>query len=95
MPNLRAVALGFTDITDAGLKSISPLKDLEELRLQRTKVTDAGVKGLAQFKKLTYLDLAHTRVTTNAMTELQTALPECMIFTTGGAMFSPPDKPKP
>jgi hypothetical protein len=35
-----------TGITDAGLKSLAPLKDLRNLDVQDTAVTDEGLKGL-------------------------------------------------
>jgi hypothetical protein len=37
-----------TAITDAGLKHIKELQNLQILHLQNTKVTDAGVKELKQ-----------------------------------------------
>jgi hypothetical protein len=40
---LQALGLGYTKVTDAGLKE---LKGLQVLSLRGTKVTDAGVKEL-------------------------------------------------
>ena len=44
--------LGFTKVTDAGLKELAGLKSLQSLNLGHTKVTDAGLKALAGLKDL-------------------------------------------
>ena len=40
--------LGYTKVTDAGLKELASLKSLETLSLRGTKVTDAAVKELQE-----------------------------------------------
>ncbi|MCX5653361.1 MAG: hypothetical protein NTY65_01745 [Planctomycetota bacterium] len=40
--------LGGTPITDAGVKDLKELKDLQRLNLTGTKITDAGLKDLRQ-----------------------------------------------
>jgi hypothetical protein len=45
-PPLRELNLRDTNITDAGLKGLTGLKQLRKLDLTGTKVTDAGVKDL-------------------------------------------------
>ena len=52
-----------TDVTDAGLKELSGLINLEKLDLNQVKVTNAGIKELAPFKKLRELNLWGTKVT--------------------------------
>ena len=44
-------------MTDAGLKELAGLKNLQSLNLDDTKVTDAGLKELAGLKSLQSLDL--------------------------------------
>ncbi len=48
-------------MTDAGLKELAGLKNLQSLSLGRTKVTDVGLKELAGLKSLQTLDLYNTR----------------------------------
>ncbi len=54
------VDLSFKKVTDAGLKNLADLKNLQSLDLSRTQVTDAGVKDLAGFKELRTLGLSDT-----------------------------------
>jgi internalin A len=39
--------LAWTQITDAGLKELAALKNLQTLNLNGTQITDAGLKELA------------------------------------------------
>ena len=43
--------LSFTQVTDAGLKELAGLKQLQVLDLAHTRVTDAGLKELAGLKQ--------------------------------------------
>jgi internalin A len=74
------VNLADTNVTDAGLKELAPLKNLTILYLNETKVTDAGLKELAPLKNLTWLNLRDTQVTDTGLKELQQALPKCKIL---------------
>ena len=58
------------EITDAGLKELAGLKNLQRLDLSGTKITDAGLKELAGLKSLQTLDLAATQVTDAGLKEL-------------------------
>jgi len=64
------VRLGGTQVTDAGLKELAALKNLQELDLAGTKVTDAGLKELAALKTLQTLYLDNTKVTDAGLKEL-------------------------
>ena len=44
--------LDLTKVTEAGLKELTPLKNLTTLDLSYTQVTDAGLKELAALKNL-------------------------------------------
>lgn len=74
--SLRAVTLGFTKVTDAGLVHLAGLTELEELGLAQTAVTDAGLSHLKALKKLKRLDLAGTKVTDKGAADLKAALPD-------------------
>ena len=76
---LRAVTLGFTEVTDAGLVHLKGLPDLEELGLAQTAVTDAGLAHLKGLKNLKRLDLSRTEVTDKGVADLKAALPDLEI----------------
>ncbi len=62
--------LGDTQITDAALASISRLKNLQKLHLERTAITDAGLKKLTGLTYLEYLNLYSTSITDAGLTSL-------------------------
>jgi hypothetical protein len=66
-------------VSDAGLKELAGVHQLQELDLAYTKVSDAGLKELAGLKHLQTLDLSSTEVTDAGVKELQKALPKCKI----------------
>ena len=68
--NLRYLRLNGTQVTNAGLKELAPLKNLTRLYLGFTLVSDTGLKELAPLTKLTYLDISLTQVTDAGMKEL-------------------------
>lgn len=57
-------------VTDAGLKELAGLKNLQSLDLVGTRVTDAGLKELAGLKSLQTLYLNNTEVTDVGLKEL-------------------------
>src|SRR5262249_21300610 len=57
------VNLAATPVTDADLKALAGLKQLQRLDLRQTHVTDAGLKELAGLKQLQKLYLNNTKVT--------------------------------
>ena len=57
-------------MTNAGLKELAPLKQLQTLFLGHTLVTDAGLKELAPLTQLQRLDLGITKVTDVGLKEL-------------------------
>jgi hypothetical protein len=65
------VNLNVSQVTDADLKELAPLKELKELHLDACHgVTDAGLKELAELKGLQTLDLWGTKVTDAVLKEL-------------------------
>ena len=55
--NVQSLNLSGRHVTDAGLKELAVLKDLQVLDLFHTQVTDAGLKELAGLKSLQELHL--------------------------------------
>src|SRR5262249_39823966 len=58
-----SVDLGSTKVTDAGLKHLAGLMQVQMLILNRTGVTDAGLKHLAGLMQVQILDIGATKVT--------------------------------
>src|SRR5262249_39814863 len=58
-----SVDLRGTKVTDAGLKVLKDLRNLQTLELAGTEVTDAGLKDLKDLKNLHELYLSGTKVT--------------------------------
>lgn len=72
LPRLRQLALGYTEVTDNGLKTIvSGLTGLEVLLLKWTQVSDAGLADLTTLKNLQELGLQETQVTNAGMGQLK------------------------
>src|SRR5262249_24140874 len=70
MPQCRTLSLSGAAITDAGLKDLARLKQLQALNLSATRITDAGMKEIAGMKQLQALNLLYTRVTDAGLKEL-------------------------
>jgi len=64
------LVLGYTKITDAGLKEVTKLKNLTHLNLESTKITDAGLKEVAKLQNLTELYLHNTKITDAGLKEV-------------------------
>ena len=58
------------NVTDADLKELAALKQLQLLDLRGTQVTDTGLKELAALKQLQMLSLCETQVTDTGLKEL-------------------------
>jgi len=58
-------------ITDATLKELANLKQLEVIRVPGTATTDAGLSSLKDLTQLRILDLSHTQVTNAGLVNLQ------------------------
>ena len=72
--------LGFTKITDEGLKDVAKLQQLEWLILIDTKITDAGLKDVAKLQNLIAFGLFRTKITKAGVAELKKALPNILIY---------------
>jgi hypothetical protein len=60
---LMRINLSRTSITDDGLKRISRMHGLEQLRLASPRVTDAGLECLSELKQLRFLHLIGMPIT--------------------------------
>lgn len=77
---LVSIALGFNDITDAGIKDLVEFDQISELHLNNTKITDASVASLKKLQHLSILSLGKTEVTEAAARDLRIELPNCQIL---------------
>jgi hypothetical protein len=62
--------LSYIQITDAGLKELAGLKQLQAMSVGATKITDAGLKELAGLKQLQTLFLYGAQITDAGLKEL-------------------------
>ncbi|MBC8869769.1 MAG: ABC transporter permease [Planctomycetes bacterium] len=74
------VNLSGVRITDATLKPLGLLPDLEMLILNGTDITDDGLGHLHSLMSLRTLFLRQTKVTDAGVANLQEALPECVVY---------------
>ena len=61
--NVLTLDLQYTKITDASLKEVAKLQNLEELGLRGAKITDAGLKEVGKLQNLEELDLRGAKIT--------------------------------
>jgi len=55
------------DITDAGMKYVSMLANLETLSVQFTQVGDSGLAELSRLSRLKHLEINNTQITENGL----------------------------
>ena len=70
LEKVTGLALGDTNITDAGLKEVAKLQNLGALDLCNTQITDAGLKEVAKLQNLTELWLVSTEITNAGLKDL-------------------------
>ncbi len=68
-----------SEVTDAGVASISQLSALEVLSLGSQRITDACIKDLAKIKTLKIVEFYQTPVSSTARDRLQAAIPGCTV----------------
>ncbi len=74
-PNLQAVDIHQTDVSDSGIQYLASATKLEYLNLHNTGTSSASVKHLIALKSLKKLYLWNTRVTAKDVDSLREALP--------------------
>ncbi|MCE7042090.1 c-type cytochrome domain-containing protein [Dyadobacter sp. CY312] len=62
--------LGGTKITNAAMKEIAKLKNLNKLHLEHTGITDAGITNLKNLPYLEYINLVDTKVTDSGLKDI-------------------------
>jgi len=70
LEKVKRFGLSRSQITDAGLKEVAKLRQLQHLVLWQTQTTDAGLKEVAELENLTELHIAYTKVTDVGLKEL-------------------------
>ena len=70
-PNLSG-----SKITDAGMRHLEGLIELQNLVLEHTAISDACIGSLSNLKRLSFIHLTDTRVTAAGEKELQKKLPK-------------------
>ena len=70
-PHLRRIDLNFCRITDAGLRHVAALRELEAIELDNTPVSDVGLQHLQALRRLRELTLQGTRVTDVGLSHLE------------------------
>ena len=78
-PNLIAIALHDSKVTDAGMATVAKLEFLERVYLDGTSVSDKGLQLLANCEKLRMVSALRTAITPEGVGELQGVLPECKV----------------
>jgi len=70
LEKVTVVYFNGTKITDAGLKELAKLQQLERLSLRDTQITDAGLKEMAKFKQLERVYLGSPNITDAGLKEV-------------------------
>lgn len=70
LPNLRALDLAYTKISDEGLEHIGALTELRVLNLSYTEISDRGLAYLTSLENLHTLDLENTEITDSGLAYL-------------------------
>ena len=64
LPQLKAIDLAYTKVTDEGLEQLKPLANVRTLNLYYAEyVTDAGIAHLKNWRTLVHLNVRGTKVT--------------------------------
>jgi hypothetical protein len=78
-PELKALQLKSTKITDAGVAHLRSLPRLQVVALEEAAITDAGLAHLKALAELQELHLKGTKVTEAGIRELQKAQPKVKV----------------
>ncbi|MCE9567002.1 MAG: hypothetical protein K8U57_33790 [Planctomycetes bacterium] len=70
LSQLTSLDLGYSNVTDMGMKEIGKCRNLRHLQINNTLVTETGLKELSGLSELQTLELAWTSVTEKGLREL-------------------------
>jgi hypothetical protein len=80
LPNLMALSLERSDVTDKELVKVKSLSKLTAIWLDDTSISDEGLKNLEGLKHLKIVAAPNTRITENGVKALRKALPNIYIW---------------
>jgi|HigsolmetaAR202D_1030399.scaffolds.fasta_scaffold09375_2 Leucine-rich repeat (LRR) protein len=81
LQKVKVLDLGETQLSEAGLKFLSQLPELERLSLYGCKrVDDSVIPALESIRKLQWVDLTGTGLTPQAISRLRKSKPNCSIL---------------
>lgn len=81
LKELRTLKMGYSDITSAGLASLTGLDKVEKLGLESCAgIDDAAAAELAKWKSLKYLDVQATRMTASGVASLKQSKPGLVVL---------------
>jgi Leucine-rich repeat (LRR) protein len=80
LESLQLLNLDNTNVGDAGVKELIGLQNLRAINLHYTDITDAGLRELTKLKNLRSVNLNGVKVSSNALFQLNQALPDCTIY---------------
>lgn len=72
--------IGFTDLNDEQMKTISQLTNLTRLSMEHTPVTDQGIEQLKSCRQLQYLNIVGTPITAKGILALKDLKELCSIY---------------
>jgi hypothetical protein len=79
---LKAINLGWSNVTDEGIKKLQGLKRLESLNIVWTPITDRGLAYLEEMTSLRFVTLSPSKqLTSIGIASLQNAIPGIRVFT--------------
>jgi len=77
--HVRNLNLGNTNISDADLKTVQDLQDLQYLDLDQTRISDIGADHLMHLHRLQHLNLNGTSVTMPKIQQLEQSIPGLIV----------------
>ncbi|MGO8903872.1 MAG: hypothetical protein ACLQU5_36870 [Isosphaeraceae bacterium] len=80
MNKLTGLNLSGSKITDAGMRYLEALSELENLVLEHTAISDACLDSLSNLKRLSFIHLTDTKVTEAGEKELRRKLPNLQLI---------------
>ena len=76
---LTGLNLSGSKITDAGMRYLEALSELENLVLEHTAISDACLDSLSNLKRLSFIHLTDTKVTEAGEKQLRKKLPNLQL----------------
>lgn len=84
-PDVEYLDLRDTAVTNAGLKKLHHLRQLQGVNLAGTRITDDGLRILEEMRQVRVLDVSRTNVTADGIQRFQLERQDCEIAHSSGA----------